>query len=186
MAGTPTAVYWDSFVHPLFQNRPLYLAATRQGLCRISWPNEPFDAVSTWVKRQLPGCDLLHDPEQVAAYVRQLQEYCDGTRQAFTVPCDLHGTAFQTSVWQALTEIPYGETRSYADIAAAVGSPTAVRAVGAANGSNPVPMVVPCHRVIGKNGALTGFGGGLQVKEQLLQLEGFHEYRPTGHARFQF
>lgn len=140
----------------------------------------------TWVDRQLPGADLIQAPEQVASYVRQLQEYCDGIRQTFTISCDLRGTPFQTAVWQALTQIPHGQTRSYADIAMAVGRPAALRAVGTAIGANPVPIVVPCHRVIGKNATLTGFGGGLQMKEQLLQLEGFHNYRPTGHARFQF
>jgi len=91
---------------------------------------------------------------------------------AFELPLDLRGTEFQRAVWQALLEIPYGETRSYAEIARQVGQPNAVRAVGAANGANPIPIVVPCHRVIGRDGSLTGYGGGLDKKVFLLQLEG--------------
>lgn len=181
-----TEVYWDEWTHPLLGNRPLYAAATHQGLCRITWPNESFDVLQSWVDKQIPGALLIRDRERMAVYIRQLEEYCEGTRTEFTLPFDMRGTAFQTSVWRALTQIPYGQTRSYSDIAEAVGSPAAVRAVGTANGANPIPIVVPCHRVIGKNAALTGFRGGLQVKEKLLGLEGFHDFTAKGHARFQF
>jgi methylated-DNA-[protein]-cysteine S-methyltransferase len=102
---------------------------------------------------------------------RQLDAYFAGELQDFGLPLDLKGTPFQIRVWQALLEIPYGETRSYAEQARVVGSPEAVRAVGAANGRNPIPIVVPCHRVIGSNGKLTGFGGGLPLKRWLLDLE---------------
>jgi methylated-DNA-[protein]-cysteine S-methyltransferase len=102
---------------------------------------------------------------------RQLDAYFAGDLQDFHLPLDLKGTPFQIRVWQALLEIPYGETRSYAEQARVVGSPDAVRAVGAANGRNPIPIVVPCHRVIGSNGKLTGFGGGLPLKRWLLDLE---------------
>ena len=102
---------------------------------------------------------------------QQLAEYFAGERQRFELPLALAGTPFQRSVYDALRAIPYGETRSYSDIAAAIGRPKAVRAVGAANGRNPLPIVVPCHRVIGKGGGLIGFGGGLPVKEHLLALE---------------
>ncbi len=101
----------------------------------------------------------------------QLQEYFAGRRKAFDLPLDLQGTEFQKRVWQALLEIPYGETRSYSDIAAASGNARAVRAAGMANHVNPVVIVVPCHRVIGKNGSLTGYGGGLERKQFLLDLE---------------
>ena len=103
---------------------------------------------------------------------RQLREYFGGERESFSVPLRLVGTAFQLSVWQALKKIPYGRTRSYREIARSIGRPTATRAVGAANGQNPLPIFVPCHRVIGSNGSLTGFGGGLDVKLALLRLEG--------------
>lgn len=181
-----TEVFWDKLEHPIFQEKPLYLAATTQGLCRITWPSESFDVLTAWVSKQLPQAILRQDSEFMSPYLLQVQEYLAAERQVFTLPLDLRGTAFQTSVWQALTRIPYGETRSYSEIAGAVGSPAAVRAVGTANGANPVPIVVPCHRVIGKNSALTGFRGGLQVKEELLRLEGFHDYTRKGHARFQF
>lgn len=103
---------------------------------------------------------------------RELREYFDGGRRAFDVPVATEGTLFQQQVWEALRGIPYGELRSYRDVAVAIGKPAAVRAVGAANGRNPVPIIVPCHRVIGSNGTLTGFGGGLETKRRLLALEG--------------
>jgi methylated-DNA-[protein]-cysteine S-methyltransferase len=103
---------------------------------------------------------------------RQLNEYFAGERRTFTVVLDPQGTAFQKRVWDALLTIPFGETRSYAQIAQQIGEPTAYRAVGAANGRNPLSIIAPCHRVIGTNGALTGFAGGLATKQKLLALEG--------------
>lgn len=103
---------------------------------------------------------------------QQLGEYFAGQRTRFDLPLRFGGTAFQRAVWEALLDIPYGETRSYGQIAAAIGRPRAVRAVGQAIGRNPIGIVVPCHRVIGKNGALTGFAGGLSIKEKLLKGEG--------------
>lgn len=105
---------------------------------------------------------------------RQLSEYFDGRRRSFDLQLSPHGTRFQLAVLRALQEIPYGETRSYAEIAKAVGNPKAVRAVGAANGRNPLPIVIPCHRVIGAKGGLTGFGGGIETKRFLLELEDRH------------
>ncbi|MGQ0593780.1 MAG: methylated-DNA--[protein]-cysteine S-methyltransferase [Gammaproteobacteria bacterium] len=102
---------------------------------------------------------------------KQLDAYFNGRRQAFDVPLAPRGTVFQTRVWAALTKIPYGETMSYGAIAAAIGAPKAVRAVGAANGRNPIPIIIPCHRVIGANGSMTGFGGGIDRKQILLCLE---------------
>jgi methylated-DNA-[protein]-cysteine S-methyltransferase len=107
----------------------------------------------------------------VAQAARQLREYFSGKRTEFDLPLAPEGTGFQRSVWQRLQEIPYGETISYGELAKRVGNPKASRAVGAANGQNPIPIVIPCHRVIGANGKLTGFGGGLPVKEALLALE---------------
>jgi methylated-DNA-[protein]-cysteine S-methyltransferase len=103
---------------------------------------------------------------------RQLAEYFAGARRVFDLPLAPRGTAFQCDVWTTLATIPFGETISYAQLASRVGKPTAVRAVGAANGRNPLPIVLPCHRVIGADGSLTGFGGGLPTKQFLLQLEG--------------
>ncbi|MDD0975174.1 methylated-DNA--[protein]-cysteine S-methyltransferase [Pseudomonas fontis] len=103
---------------------------------------------------------------------RQLSEYFAGSRDRFELDLDFEGTDFQRQVWRALLTIPFGETRSYSDIARQIGSPKAVRAVGAANGRNPISIVAPCHRVIGASGSLTGFAGGLQAKQYLLALEG--------------
>jgi methylated-DNA-[protein]-cysteine S-methyltransferase len=107
----------------------------------------------------------------VGQAVRQLKEYFAGKRADFDLPLAPEGTSFQRSVWERLREIPYGETISYGELAKRVGNPKASRAVGAANGCNPIPIVIPCHRVIGANGKLTGFGGGLPTKEKLLALE---------------
>ena len=108
----------------------------------------------------------------LSSCARQLKEYFAGERDTFDLPLAAGGTEFQRAVWAALADIPYGELRSYRDIATAIDKPAAVRAVGAANGRNPLPIVVPCHRVIGSDGSLTGFAGGLEAKTRLLQLEG--------------
>lgn len=118
-----------------------------------------------------PAPDWERDDSAFAEARRQLDEYFAGQRRTFDLELAPSGTAFQLSVLEALQRIPYGETRSYADIAETVGKPKAVRAVGAANGRNPLPIVIPCHRVVGSNGSLTGFGGGLEAKRYLLDLE---------------
>lgn len=112
------------------------------------------------------------DGEALAPYLAEFDAYFAGRLQRFTLPLAARGTAFQQAVWQALCEIPYGETRSYGEIARAIGKPSASRAVGAANGRNPLSIIVPCHRVIGQNGSLTGYAGGLPIKQELLRLEG--------------
>jgi methylated-DNA-[protein]-cysteine S-methyltransferase len=111
------------------------------------------------------------DSRPLREAIRQLEEYFAGRRTAFDLSLSPHGTAFQRRVWNALAEIPFGDTWSYAAVAQRIGAPTAARAVGAANGKNPLPIVVPCHRVIGADGSLTGYGGGLERKRQLLALE---------------
>ena len=103
--------------------------------------------------------------------ISQLTEYFNGERREFSIPLAANGTEFQNKVWQALTTIPYGETWCYKDLAIAVGNPKASQAVGGANGKNPISIIVPCHRVIGKNGSLTGYAGGLDIKDALLKLE---------------
>ncbi len=113
----------------------------------------------------------VEDSQPFRQVSRQLDEYFAGTRRDFDLPLAPAGTAFQQAVWQALTEIPYGETWSYGQLAQHIGKPKASRAVGAANGLNPIPVIIPCHRVIGSNGKLTGFGGGLETKSFLLNLE---------------
>lgn len=120
--------------------------------------------------------DVLHITDDathpcIAPAVHQLTEYLEGHRQSFDLPLDLHGTEFQKDAWHALANVPYGHTWSYAQQATSIGRPTATRAIGAANGRNPVAVILPCHRIIGANGALTGFGGGIGVKQWLLEHE---------------
>jgi len=121
--------------------------------------------------KQDPKEGWVHDDSIFPAARQQLEEYFAGQRTVFELDLEVRGTTFQKSVLQALQTIPFGQTRSYKEIAEQVGSPRAVRAVGAANGSNPIPIIIPCHRVIGSNGKLTGFGGGLPTKQYLLDLE---------------
>jgi methylated-DNA-[protein]-cysteine S-methyltransferase len=115
-----------------------------------------------------------------ASVIAQLREYFDGRRTAFEVPLLMHGSPFELQVWRALQEIPYGETTSYGEIARRVGQPSAARAVGVANGRNPIAVIVPCHRVIGADGSLTGYGGGLERKRVLLELESGQGQLPGG------
>ena len=126
---------------------------------------------STGGKARGPEPGWTRDDDAFPRAARQLREYFDGTRRTFDLALAPTGTAFQREVLDALATIPYGETRSYADIARQIGRPRAVRAVGAANGRNPLPIVIPCHRVIGSDRSLTGFGGGLEIKQYLLDLE---------------
>jgi methylated-DNA-[protein]-cysteine S-methyltransferase len=119
-----------------------------------------------------PVTRLVEDASRTAHVERQLAEYFAGKRRSFDLELAPRGTPFEQEVWAALRTIPFGETRSYGEIAAALGRPGAARAVGRANGANPIPIVVPCHRVLGSDGSLTGFGGGLATKERLLELEG--------------
>lgn len=129
-----------------------------------------------------PRSRWVEDPEAHAAAVDQLREYFAGTRRSFDLQLTPRGTLFQMNVWAALLEIPYGATISYGALAAQLGTPGAARAVGLANGSNPLPIVIPCHRVIGADGSLTGYGGGLERKRFLLRLEGVLPARASDQA----
>ena len=142
---------------------PLYLAGDETGLryIRFATGAPPAEPDSSWQR----------DEGALRTVVEQLEAYFAGELRDFDLELAPQGTAFQRQVWGALADIPYGETVSYGTIASRIGRPTAFRAVGAANGSNPLPIVLPCHRVIGSNGSLTGYGGGLQIKETLLALE---------------
>jgi methylated-DNA-[protein]-cysteine S-methyltransferase len=141
----------------------LLLAGEGDALSMIGFPKG--------VMRRDPEPDWIYNEEPLEKARTQLTEYFSGQRKDFDLPLTLNGTEFQVSVLEALLEIPYGETTSYGAIAKQIGRPKAVRAVGAANGRNPIPIIVPCHRVIGSSGDLTGFGGGLDTKEALLRLE---------------
>ncbi len=143
----------------------LTLVASDDGLAAILWENDNPRRVRLNIVAEDKDHPALLETE------RQLQEYFAGQRKSFNLPLDFAGTKFQSKVWNALLEIPFGETRSYGQIARRIGSPKAVRAVGAANGRNPISIVAPCHRVIGANGKLTGFAGGLEIKAFLLDLE---------------
>ena len=144
----------------------LTLVASDHGLAAVLWENDRPRRVRLNLEAEENGHPVLVEAE------RQLAEYFAGRRQQFTLKLDVAGTHFQRQVWNALLTIPFGETRSYRQIANQIGNPRAVRAVGAANGRNPLSIVAPCHRVIGSSGALTGFAGGLDVKARLLALEG--------------
>jgi methylated-DNA-[protein]-cysteine S-methyltransferase len=143
----------------------LKLVASGKGMVAILWENDE--------PKRVRLTEMVEDDQQsvLVQAERQLKEYFAGERREFDLPLDMRGTPFQRDVWEALLSIPFGETRSYGELATQIGRASASRAVGAANGRNPLSIVVPCHRVIGSTGRLTGFAGGLDVKERLLGLE---------------
>ncbi len=145
---------------------PLILGASAKGLILLEFDRGKLPPVPT------PAAIWELSDAKLAPYRHQLEEFFAGERREFDFPLDLRGTDFQLQCWRALLKIPYGETRTYADIARAVKRPQAFRAVGMANNRNPVAIVVPCHRVIASDGTLCGYGGGLEVKRKLLELEG--------------
>jgi methylated-DNA-[protein]-cysteine S-methyltransferase len=153
-------MYYCYFDTPIGE---LLLAGEDDALAMIGFPKGSM--------RRDPEPDWIYNEKPLANARRQLEEYFAGSRKDFDLPLRLDGTEFQVKVLKALQKIPYGETVSYGEIARRIGKPKAMRAVGAANGRNPIPIVVPCHRVIGSGGDLTGFGGGLDTKEALLRLE---------------
>ncbi|GGA51943.1 methylated-DNA--[protein]-cysteine S-methyltransferase [Dyella nitratireducens] len=157
---TSNDIWYDYLSTPIGK---LLLAADAQGLREV-W-------FETGKHQTTPDPAWKHDPAQLAFARKQLEEYFAGTRTTFDLPLHPIGTPFQVAVWHALAKIPYGTTISYGDMAKRIGQPQAVRAVGAANGRNPLPIVLPCHRVIGADGSLTGFGGGLPTKRYLLAME---------------
>jgi methylated-DNA-[protein]-cysteine S-methyltransferase len=165
---TKKTIYWSLLTH---EDWNLYIAATSKGLCYVGSHNQPVAELISWAGNRFPGSSIVEEATFLQPYAKELIEYFQGERTSFTIPFDLQGTAFQMAVWNALCDIPYGETQSYSDIAHAIQKPASVRAVGAAIGANPILITIPCHRVIGKNGALTGYRGGLDMKVKLLQLE---------------
>jgi methylated-DNA-[protein]-cysteine S-methyltransferase len=175
-----SVIYWGSV--PSARGDCVVLA-TEAGVCWTSTPGEALETGLAWLGRWMAieqvvrtengeGCEPLQQA------LSELRRYFAGEHLQFSCPLDLHGTPFQISVWRELSRIPYGETRSYRDIARTIGRPIACRAVGAANGANPVAVIVPCHRVIGSDNSLTGYGGGLPTKCWLLQLEGVLKAEP--------
>jgi methylated-DNA-[protein]-cysteine S-methyltransferase len=144
--------------------------ATPIGRLRLVGDGDALHAIHLHAS-DVPPTTAVTDAAALRPVVEQLDEFFAGERRTFDVALAPRGTSFQRAVWDALRTIPYGTTATYGEIAARVGRPTAVRAVGAANGRNPIPIIVPCHRVIGSNGTLTGYAGGLATKQQLLELE---------------
>lgn len=151
----------------------LLMAATEDGLVYVDRGEESYEEFARWAAKHYPERPVIRDEADMQPYVQQLIEYWRGERRTFSLPVVFHGTAFQRSVWEALRGIAYGETLAYGDIAEQIGRSKAVRAVGAAVGANPLMIVVPCHRVVGKDGSLTGFSGGLDMKKRLLEIEGW-------------
>jgi O-6-methylguanine DNA methyltransferase len=171
--------YYSNWQSPI---GPLTLVASERGLVALEFarlrttppsrsPSRALGAGSTGSDRGGAASTWVESEEKLAAYRAELEEYFSGRRRRFDMPLDLRGTEFQKRCWQALLDIPYGETRTYAEIARAIGRPQAFRAVGMANHSNPIAIVVPCHRVIASDGTLCGYGGGLNLKAKLLELE---------------
>jgi O-6-methylguanine DNA methyltransferase len=144
---------------------PLFFAASEKGLVLLEFDRGVFPP-------RKPKAEWKESADATQRYIAQVKEYFAGRRREFTFPLDLRGTEFQVKCWRALLDIPYGETRTYSDIARAVKRPKGFRAVGLANNRNPMAIVVPCHRVIASDGTLCGYGGGLDVKRKLLELEG--------------
>jgi len=167
-------LYYARFNSPL---GPLVIAVSDRGLVSLEFEHEQL------TRKRRPRFSWEESEEKTRPYAQQLDEYFAGRRRKFDFPLDLRGTEFQKRCWRELLKIAYGKTASYAEIARAVGSPRAFRAVGMANHSNPIAIVVPCHRVIGADGSLTGYGGGLDVKRKLLELEGVLRPLPGKHIR---
>lgn len=169
-----TIYYWE--VETILGS--ISLACTKHGLCWLSYASgeSALRELEAWANKIFLKSQVQHDELALRETTKQLEEYFARRRKKFDLPLDLVGTAFQKRVWQALLEIPYGEVRTYKQIAQAIGAPKAVRAVGGANNKNKLPIFVPCHRVIGSNGSLVGYRSGLAIKRQLLDLEG---YQPT-------
>lgn len=155
-----TTLYWHEIDSPIGR---LLLAGDGASLIQVCFQSGP--------RPRQPANDWVADGAPFRAAIAQLGEYFAGERHRFDLRLAPRGTEFQRQVWRALTEIPYGKTVSYGELARRIGKPSASRAVGLANGANPLPIIVPCHRVIGADGSLTGFGGGLPIKRKLLALE---------------
>lgn len=164
----PHAVYFTPLKSP---HGPMLAAWSEAGVCRLAPPGHGMDELHAWADGHAPGAPLLPAESDPFGLQAQLDEYFAGARQDFDLPLDPRGTPFQRAVWAAVCAVPYGETRSYADIARTVGRPTAARAVGAANAINPVCLVIPCHRIIGADGTLKGYAGGVLNRRLLLGIE---------------
>jgi len=168
MSIADTTVYWSTCHVNDWQ---MYVAKTERGICYIGSPNHPFAELEAWIKKKIPTAALVESDTLLQEEVTELKQYILGERDTFTVDFDLIGTDFQQAVWQASANIPYGETKTYSEIAEQIGRPKAIRAVGTAIGANPLLVIIPCHRIVAKDGGLAGFRAGIDMKKFLLQLE---------------
>ena len=166
-------IYYSFVTTPLLQK--VFVASTDKGVCMVDFMRSDQDFLKK-LKGRFPG-EVIRDDRRNKKVLGQLEKYLKGKLRHFDCPLDQEGTSFQTKVWSELRKIPYGETRSYMEIARAIGHPGASRAVGNANGSNCIPLIIPCHRVIETNGGLGGYGHGIEVKKRLLELEKTHGVR---------
>ena len=148
------------------------VASTEQGVCRMMSPGQTLDELYAWTARVFPRAELVPDPDSDHGLSEQLDAYFAGQLRRFDVPIDLRGTPFQLTVWETVRMIPFGETRSYLDVARMIGKPSAPRAVGAANAVTPLCIIVPCHRVIGSDGTLKRYPGGILSRRLLHEIEG--------------
>jgi len=164
-------IYYASFYSPFLKR--VFVASTSKGLCMVDFLTSE-KVFLEGLKSLFPG-DIVKDERKNRKVLLLLENYLKGRLKRFDCPLDLRGTLFQKKVWSALARIPYGKTKSYQEIAKSIGHPKAFRAVGNANGSNPIPIILPCHRVIETNGGLGGFGYGIRVKQLLLDFERAHE-----------
>ncbi|MDI6809506.1 MAG: methylated-DNA--[protein]-cysteine S-methyltransferase [Candidatus Eisenbacteria bacterium] len=163
-------IYYSSFNSTWLKK--VFVASTERGVCMVDYLKSEKDFLKL-LKKQFPG-EVVKNDQKNKKGLAQLKKYLKGERRGFHCQLDLKGTMFQKKVWSALTKIPYGQTRSYKEIASFIGHPKAFRAVGNANGNNPTPLIIPCHRVIESNGGLGGFGHGVKVKRMLLDFEKAH------------
>ncbi len=162
-------VYYGSYkINPL---GTVYLASTSHGLCALFFEQDSEEEIISWLTKHFSKKNIVNNQDFNHPIAIQVQEYCKGQRSTFDINLDLRGTDFQIRVWQQLLKIPYGQTITYKELAFRVGGANYCRAVGGANNKNPIPIIVPCHRVIGSNGKLVGYALGLDIKEKLLHLE---------------
>lgn len=170
MPKVPFTVHWTRFESP---HGRMHVASTERGLCYVQLPSHAEEEFFAWMRKHFRADDIAEDPlgAKTGDAIQQLSEYFADRRDTFDLPLHLVGSDFQQAVWRALLQIPRGESRTYGEVARLAGRPGAFQATGGAVGANPLPIVVPCHRVLGADGSLTGYGGGLPMKETLLTLE---------------
>lgn len=162
-------LYWTSFRSPL---GPIFVASTAKGVCAISIPENTKRDFFDWIGKQFEGYQIEESANKNEQIVGELRRYFEGTAVQFKSKLDLHGTEFQRQVWSELKNIPYGSVITYKELAKRVGRPRGYQAVGRANAANPLPVVIPCHRVVGSDDDLVGYGAGIKTKQYLLRIEG--------------